>query len=124
MTFTETLTQDKIIWQDFSRGFHGGKHESQAIKFYEEENEKQFIQFIVQEYTSDREDFFGVCVPAWEIFIYIIYSHDEYETENKYRIGEDYARAEYAQEFCEYVLHSVEKHGNISRLPYSEFIDD
>lgn len=124
---------DSIIWEDFSRGFHGGRIDSEEIcTFNEEEDgikEKQFISFSVRQYTSDHEDFFGVNTPAWEIFVYIrdirnIINEQEYETEVQYRVGDDYGRAEYAQEFCEYILYSIKKHGNISRLPISERVED
>ena len=123
------LLVEKITWEDFSRGFHGGRFESDQICVFEDEEseggEKQFVQFTVQEYTSDEEDFFGVCVPKWEIILTLTDIRPlEYEIETEWRIGEDYGRPDYAQEFCDYVVESVKKHGNISRLPFSEMIED
>lgn len=121
MTFS--LVQE-ITWEDFSRGFHGGRIESDQICVFEDGDEKQFVQFTVQEYTSDEEDFFGVCVPKWEIILTLMDIRSaEYKIETEWRIGQDYGRRDYAQEFCDYVVESVKKHGNISRLPFSEMID-
>lgn len=121
--------QQQIIWEDFSRGFHGGRIDSEEICTFNEDGEKQFISFSVREYTSDHEDFFGVACPMWEIYLYLrevrmFHDQKEYETEVQYMTGNDYCRAEYAQEFCEYILYSIKKHGNLSRLPVSERIED
>ena len=123
-----------ITWEDFSRGFHGGRFESDEIKTFDFTDEIQKVQFTVQEYTSDETDFFGVACPKWEIIVtlkdirIIVTLKDirsaEYEIDTRWRIGEDYARAEYAQEFCEYALQSIKKHGNISRLPFSELAEE
>jgi len=118
-----------ITWEDFSRGFHGGRFESYEIETFNlwdyDSDEIQKVQFTVQEYTSDEEDFFGVACPKWEIFVTLKDIRSaEYEIDTRWRIGEDYARAEYAQEFCEYALQSIKKHGNISRLPFSELAEE
>ena len=129
-----------ITWEDFSRGFHGGRIESDELCVFEDGGEKQFVQFAVQEYTSDEEDFFGACVSKWEIILtltdireneYKAQREDfpervrlnEYKMERQYLIGRDYARPNYAQDFCEYVVESITKYGNLSRLPLSEFVD-
>ena len=113
-----------ITWEDFSRGFHGGRIESDEQCIFEDGGEKQFVQFAVQEYTSDEEDFFGTCVPKWEIILTLTDIREpEYEIERQYLIGRHYGRAEYAQDFCEYVVESITKYGNISRLPFSELVD-
>jgi hypothetical protein len=122
------LLAQKITWEDFSHGFHGGRIESDEICVFDDEEseggEKQFVQFAVQEYTSDEEDFFGTCVSKWEIILTLTDIREpEYKIERQYLIGRDYARANYAQDFCEYVVASVTKYGNLSRLPLSEFID-
>ena len=115
----------KIVWEDFSRGFHGGEFESGEIETFNFTDEIQKVQFTVQEYTSDETDFFGVACPKWEIFVTLKDIRSaEYEIDTRWRIGEDYARAEYAQEFCEYALQSIKKHGNISRLPFSELAEE
>jgi hypothetical protein len=116
---------EKITWEDFSRGFHGGRIESDELCVFEDGDEKQFVQFAVQEYTSDEEDFFGVCVPKWEIILTLTDIRSaEYKIETQWRIGIDYGRANYAQEFCDYALKSIKEHGNISRLPFSEIVED
>lgn len=120
---------EQLIWEDLSKGFHGGYFDSNEICTFSEDGEKQFVCFSVREYTSDREDFFGVACPMWEIYLWIrevrsIEGEQEYETEVKYRAGDDYCRASYAQEFCEYILYSIKKHGNLSRLPVSERVED
>ena len=123
------ITEQQIAWEDLSRGFHGGRIDSEEVETFDYSDEKQYISFSVRQYTSERTDFFGVYVDAWELFVFIrdvrfMSDEREYETETKWRIGEDYARAEYAQEFAEYVVESIKKHGNISRLPFSEMCDD
>ena len=119
------LLDQKIVWEDFSRGFHGGRIESDEQCIFEDGGEKRLAQFAVQEYTSDEEDFFGVYVPKWEIILTLKdIRSSEYEIESVWRIGIDYGRAEYAQEFCEYALQSIKKHGNISRLPFSEMVEE
>lgn len=120
---------EQIVWENLSKGFHGGYFDSNEICTFDEDNEKQFVCFSVREYTSDHEDFFGVCCPMWEIYLWLrevrnIEGEQEYETEVKYRVGDDFCRAEYAQEFCEYILYSIKKHGNLSRLPISERVED
>ena len=113
-----------ITWDDLSRGFHGGRFESDEQCIFEDGGEKQFVQFAVQEYTSDEEDFFGVACPKWEIILTLTdICEPEYKIERQYLIGRDYARANYAQDFCEYVVESITKYGNLSRLPFSELID-
>ena len=121
-SMTATICK-QLVWEDFSRGFHGGRIESDEICIFEEDDEKQFVQFAVQEYTSDEEDFFGVCVPKWEIILTLRDIRAEYTYDRQWLIGKDYARANYAQEFCDYALNSIKEHGNISRLPFSEIID-
>lgn len=121
--------QQQITWEDFSRGFHGGRIDSTEIETFNFSDEKQYVSFSVREYTSDHEDFFGVCCPMWEIYLWLrevrsIGGEQEYETEVQYRVGDDYCKAEYAQEFCEYILYSIKKHGNLSRLPISERVED
>ena len=83
-----------ITWEDFSRGFHGGRFESDEIETFnftdEIQDEIQKVQFTVQEYTSDNEDFFGVLVPRWEIFVTLKDIRSaEYEIDGRWRIGED-----------------------------------
>jgi len=115
----------KIVWEDFSRGFHGGEFESGEIETFNFTDEIQKVKFRVQQYTSDRTDFFGTYVDAWEIILTLKnIRSSEYEIETEWRIGIDYCRAEYAQEFCEYALESIKKHGNISRLPFSEMVEE
>jgi hypothetical protein len=121
--------QKQIVWEDFSRGFHGGRIDSEEIETFNFSDEKQYVSFSVREYTSDTTDFFGVCCPRWEIHVFIrdirlFHDQKEYETEVQYRVGDDYCKAEYAQEFCEYILYSIKKHGNLSRLPVSERVED
>ena len=121
--------QQQITWEDFSRGFHGGRIDSTEIETFNFSDEKQYVSFSVREYTSDHEDFFGVACPMWEIYIWIrdvrkFQEETDYETEVQYRVGDDYCKAEYAQEFCEYILYSIKKHGNLSRLPISERVED
>jgi hypothetical protein len=121
--------QKQITWEDFSRGFHGGRIDSEEIETFNFSDEKQYVSFSVREYTSDTTDFFGVCCPMWEILVWIrevrmFHDQKEYETEVQYMAGNDYCRAEYAQEFCEYILYSIKKHGNISRLPICERVED
>ena len=113
----------EIVWDDCSRGFHGGEFVSQEIEVFDFSDEKQYVQFTVKEYTSDRTDYFGVECPAWEIIVDLRDVRAEGEICVRYRIGEDYARADYAKEFCDYALASIARHGNISRLPFSELID-
>ena len=115
----------QLIWEDLSRGFHGGYFDSNEICTFDEDGEKQLICFSVREYTSDRTDFFGVECPAWELILFIReIRNGEYSCESKWLIGKDYGRAEYAKEFADYVVESVKKHGNISRLPFSELLED
>lgn len=115
----------KIVWEDFSRGFHGGYFESNEIETFNFTDEVQRIKFVVRQYTSDRTDFFGTYVDAWEIILTLKDIRSaEYEIESEWRIGIDYARAEFAKEFCEYALESIKKHGNISRLPFSEMVEE
>lgn len=120
---------EQITWEDLSKGFHGGYFDSNEICTFDEDGEKQFVCFSVREYTSDTTDFFGVACPMWEIYAWIrevrmFHDQKEYETEVKYRVGDDYCRASYAQEFCEYIVYSIKKHGNLSRLPVSERVED
>ncbi len=94
---------EQITWEDFSRGFHGGRIDSAEIETFNFSDEKQYVSFSVREYTSDHEDFFGVCCPMWEIYLWLrevrnIEGEQEYETEVKYRVGDDFCRAEYAQD--------------------------
>jgi len=117
-----------ITWEDLSRGFHGGRFESYEIETFNlwdyDSDEIQKVQFTVQEYTSDEEDFFGVACPKWEIILTLTDIREpEYRIKQQYLIGRDYARANYAQDFCEYVVESITKYGNLSRLPLSEFVD-
>jgi len=122
---TSLIANQKISWDDFSRGFHGGRIESDEIETFNFSDEIQKVQFTVQEYTSDETDFFGASISKWEIFVTIKDIRSaEYEVETRWRIGEDYCRAEYAQEFCEYALSSITRHGNISRLPFSERVEE
>ena len=115
----------KIVWEDLSRGFHGGEFVSNEIETFNFTDEIQKIRFEVRQYTSDRTDFFGTYVDAWEIILTLKdIRSPEYEIESVWRIGIDYGRAEYAQEFCEYALESIKKHGGISRLPYSEMVEE
>ena len=119
------MTITTITWRNFSRGFHGGRFESDEIETFNFSDEIQKVQFTVQEYTSDETDFFGTSTSRWEIFVTIKdIPSAEYEIETRWRIGEDYVRAEYAQEFSEYALWSIKKHGNISRLPFSELAEE
>lgn len=115
----------KIVWEDLSRGFHGGYFESNEIETFNFIDEIQKVKFLVRQYTSDRTDFFGTHVDAWEIILTLRdIRWSEYEIETEWQIGIDYARAEFAQEFCEYALESIKKHGNISRLPFSEMVEE
>lgn len=117
------LANCEILWDDFSRGFHGGEFVSQEIETFNFTDEKQYVQFTIREYTSDETDFFGVACPKWEIIVDLRDVRAECETCSSWRIGIDYARADYAREFCDYALASIARHGNISRLPFSELID-
>lgn len=120
-----TIFATTIKWEDFSRGFHGGRFESDEIETFNFSDEIQKVQFCVQEYTSDETDYFGVACPKWEIFVTIKDIRSaEYEVETRWRIGEGYARAEFAKEFCDYALASISRHGNISRLPFSELAEE
>ena len=115
----------KIVWDDLSRGFHGGEFVSNEIETFNFTDEIQKVQFIVRQYTSDRTDFFETHVDAWEIILNLKdIRSSEYEIETQWRIGIDYARAEFAQEFCDYALASISQHGNISRLPFSELMEE
>lgn len=115
----------KIVWDDLSRGFHGGEFVSNEIETFNFTDEIQKVQFIVRQYTSDRTDFFETHVDAWEIILNLKdIRSSEYEIETQWRIGIDYARAEFAQEFCDYALASISEHGNISRLPFSELMEE
>jgi len=119
------LLDQKIVWEDFSRGFHGGRFESDEIETFNFTDEIQKVRFRVQQYTSDQTDFFGTYCDAWEIILTLKDIRSaEYQVEGVWRIGIDYARAEYAKEFCEYALESIKKHGNISRLPLSEMVEE
>ena len=121
---TTSLGQ-KIVWDDLSRGFHGGLFISNEIETFNFTDEIQRLRFEVRQYTSDRTDFFGTYCDAWEIILTLKDIRSaEYEVEGVWRIGIDYARAEYAKEFCEYALESIKKHGNISRLPLSEMVEE
>jgi hypothetical protein len=124
----DQINQQLFAWEDFSRGFHGGRIDSQEICVFDEAGEKGTIQFSVREYTSDNEDFFGVCAPAWRILVFcrdskhcVEVNQQEYETRREYELGADYANKEFAMEFCEYILASYLEHQNFSRLPYVVF---
>lgn len=118
-----------FYWVDLSRGFHGGEFISNELLVFDRDGEQQTIEFSVKQYTSDRTDYFGTFVDAWEIVVRIrdrrfINNVLDYETDVKYRVGEDYACAEYAKDFCSYIFYSIKRYGNISRLPFSQFCDD
>lgn len=122
------INQQLFAWQDLSRGFHGGRFDSQEICIFDEGGEKGTIEFSVREYTSDHKDFFGVCAPAWRILAFcrdskrcVEVDKEEYGVRREYELGADYARKEYAMEFCEYILASSLKYQNFSRLPCVNF---
>jgi hypothetical protein len=124
--------EQEITWEDNSRGFHGGSFNSNEICIWEdaEYQEKSFISLEVKQYTSDREDYFGVNVDAWEIYLWIRRTkkynegEQEYEEESKWLVGEEYSNAEFAKEFCQYIVYSMKKHGTICCLPFSKLVDD
>jgi hypothetical protein len=126
------ILETELTWEDLSRGFHGGYFDSNEICVLhdEEYKEKSFICFSVRQYTSDKTDFFGVNVDAWEIYLWIRHTKEyeqsdtEAEQESRWRIGEEYSNAEFAKEFCDYVVYSMKKHGGIQCLPFSKMVDD
>lgn len=113
----------KIHWENFSRGFHGGRFTAAPVCVFDEGGEKCFLDFELQEYTSDEEDFFGVNTSAWQIICYIrelkfVYGNKEYDSESCWCLGRDYSRKESAMEFCEYIVESYKKHQSFTCLPY------
>ena len=124
----DQISQQIFEWEDFSRGFHGGGFDSCEICVFDEAGEKGTIEFSIREYTSDREDYFGVSCPAWRILVFccdtrqcVEVGKEEYSARRDYELGADYAKKEYAMEFCEYILASYLEHQNFSRLPYVNF---
>jgi hypothetical protein len=111
-----TSTQ-KIYWTDFSRGFHGGRFESAPEIVYQEDDDKCSLQFSVEEFTSDTEDFFGVACPMWRLSVEIIRIANNYTDKVTWGIGDEFAQSEFAKEFAEYVLESYKKHESLACLP-------
>ena len=123
----DQIDQHLFAWEDLSRGYHGGRFDSKEICIFDEGGERGAIQFSIREYTSDNEDFFGRSCPAWRIIATCFDSErcvevnrQEWATERVYELGDDYVHQEHAMEFCEYILASVLKYQNFSRLPYVE----
>lgn len=121
----DQISQQIFEWQDLSRGYRGGRFDSREICVFDEAGEKGTIEFSIREYTSDHEDFFGVCAPAWRILVFccdtqrcVEVDKEEYRVTRDYELGADYATKEFAMEFCEYILASYLEYQNFSRLPY------
>lgn len=124
----DQISQQIFEWQDLSRGYRGGRFDSSEICVFDEAGEKETIEFSIREYTSDHEDLFGVCAPAWRILVFCRgtkqcaeVDKEEYDIMRTYELGADYTRWELAMEFCEYILASYLEHQNLSRLPYINF---
>ena len=119
LCFPVSLPLALIEWQDLSRGFHGGFLRS-AITIQEEEGEPMEIVIAVKEYTSDREDFFGVRCPAWEVVVTI---YDELSPSGRsYHCGDDFSSSDNAKEYADYIVWQFCK-GNLLACIPSQLID-
>jgi len=129
-TFPTSLPLAIIDWQDLSRGFHGGYFYSGRIQFgndyetmdeeIEDEEVRQEIEITIQQYTSDRTDFFGVNVDAWQVLVTIF----DRLTPNgrEYHCGEDFSTADNAKEYAAYIVWQCKKGNRLASVP-SELID-
>lgn len=125
-TFPTSLPLAVIDWQDLSRGFHGGYYFSGRIPFdnYEEtmdkEREEESIEITIQQYTSDRTDFFGVNVDAWQVLVRIF---DPLSPNGReYHCGDDFSSANNAKEYAAYIVWQFKKGNMLASIP-SELID-
>jgi hypothetical protein len=125
------ITQEIFDWQDLSRGFHGGEFHSKEILVFDGGDEdaplQTYLAFRVKQYTSDSTDFFGTCVPAWELYVdrleNYFYQGTAVEERSSFLIAPEYSSADKAKEYCEYALASYLKHGNFGCLPYCELAE-
>lgn len=123
-TFPTSLPLAIIDWQDLSRGFHGGYHFSGRIQFGNDEEtmdeEGEEIEITVQQYTSDRTDYFGVNVDAWQVLVSIF---DPLSPNGReYHCGDDFRTADNAKEYAAYIVWQFKKGNMLASVP-SELID-
>lgn len=99
-----------IEWQNLSRGFQGGFFVSSPTSIFEEGERKSDLVFAIKQVD--------------ETFFLLLKIQDFYESEpamySNWCLGEDFAEAEFAKEFADYVLESYCRHGNLSRLPFTD----
>ena len=112
-----------LTWENTSRGgFRGGRYESAPVVVFDEAGEHTTLQFLIQEYTSDEQDYFGVATSKWFIEVEIsdkqrIGELVEYETNTTWGLGNDYARADFAKEFAMFVVDSYIKYQTLAVMP-------
>jgi len=126
LSFPASLPLAIIEWQNLSRGFHGGYLCSGRIRVndedetIEEDETMEEIELTIQQYTSDRTDYFGTNVDAWQVFVRI---YDPLTPDGReYHCGDDFSTADNAKEYAAYIVWQFKKGNNLACVP-SELID-
>ena len=121
LSFPTSVPLAIIEWQNLSRGFHGGYLCSDRIQFRDEDGTMEDIELTIQQYTSDRTDYFGTNVDAWQVFVRI---YDPLTPDGReYNCGNDFSTADNAKEYAAYIVWQFKKGNRLACVP-SELIDD
>lgn len=86
------------------------------------DDEPTEAQFTVKQYLTDRQDFMGASIPAWELTVRF---YDSLSPNGRdWHLGGDFPSDGAAKEYACFVLWQLRKGNGLAACPDSEPIDD
>jgi hypothetical protein len=115
------LNESDLIFQQCGVGFHSQVWESQEVKSYEDDYGADHIYFVIKEFTSEEEDYFGTNVSRLGLIARTRYV--SFVTEDVTYLGTflgDFGTVDGAVRFAQFVVEDYAEN-KFSACPVIEF---
>jgi hypothetical protein len=114
-------TTEELVFQQYDIGFHNKKYQSQEFCAYEDDLGASHISFVIKEFTSDHEDYFGTNVSMYGLIActrYVSFVHEDID-ELRTFLGE-FHKVEHAIRFAQFVV-SEYAENRFAACPVTDF---